>query len=50
MSEEAGTQKPVRRTLVWFDNSAHFPFLEEPHKFAEEMRKVAREAMVAEGK
>jgi pimeloyl-ACP methyl ester carboxylesterase len=31
------------KKLVWFDNSAHFPFLEEPQKFTEEMNKVARE-------
>lgn len=30
-----------RKEIVRFDDSAHFPFLEEPQKFAEEMRKVA---------
>jgi len=32
-----------RKEMVWFENSAHFPFLEEPQKFAEEIRKVALE-------
>ena len=35
--------KAPKKELVWFDNSAHFPFLEEPQKFAEEMRRVALE-------
>lgn len=30
-----------RKELVWFERSAHFPFLEEPDRFAAEMRKVA---------
>jgi pimeloyl-ACP methyl ester carboxylesterase len=29
-----------RKQIVWFDESAHFPFLEEPEKFAHEMRRV----------
>jgi pimeloyl-ACP methyl ester carboxylesterase len=29
-----------RKKLVWFENSAHFAFLEEPERFAEEMRVV----------
>jgi len=29
------------KQMVWFDNSAHFAFLEEPEKFALEMDKVA---------
>jgi pimeloyl-ACP methyl ester carboxylesterase len=32
--------KAPSKELVWFDNSAHFPFLEEPEKFAVEMRRV----------
>ena len=28
------------KKLVWFDESAHFPFLEEPAKFAAEMTRV----------
>jgi pimeloyl-ACP methyl ester carboxylesterase len=28
------------KELVWFENSAHFPFLEEPDRFAEEMLKI----------
>jgi pimeloyl-ACP methyl ester carboxylesterase len=33
---------PVKR-LVWFDRSAHFIFLEEPSRFATEMRRVTLE-------
>jgi pimeloyl-ACP methyl ester carboxylesterase len=29
------------KELVWFNASAHFPFLEEPNKFAAELRRVA---------
>jgi pimeloyl-ACP methyl ester carboxylesterase len=32
--------KAPSKELVWFENSAHFPFLEEPVKFAVEMRRV----------
>jgi len=32
-----------RKRMVWFENSAHFPFFEEPLKFAEEMQKVLDE-------
>jgi pimeloyl-ACP methyl ester carboxylesterase len=32
-----------RKRLVWFENSAHFPFFEEPLRFAEEMRKVFKD-------
>jgi pimeloyl-ACP methyl ester carboxylesterase len=28
------------KELVWFENSAHFPFFEEPDRFAEEMRRI----------
>lgn len=28
------------KEMVWFENSAHFPFLEEPERFAEEMRRI----------
>ena len=38
------------KKLVWFNNSAHFPFLEEPRKFAEEMRTVVRKTVAAKGK
>jgi pimeloyl-ACP methyl ester carboxylesterase len=31
------------KKMVWFDYSAHFVFLEEPSKFAAEMRRVAQE-------
>lgn len=30
------------KELIWFENSAHFPFLEEPDRFAEEMRKIEK--------
>ncbi len=33
---------PAKR-LVWFESSAHYPFLEEPGKFALEMKKVLKE-------
>jgi len=32
-----------RKEIVWFEESAHFPFLEEPEKFAREMLRVCRE-------
>jgi pimeloyl-ACP methyl ester carboxylesterase len=35
----AKLRAPLKR-WVWFEQSAHFPFFEEPLKFAEEMRKV----------
>ncbi|MEN6310474.1 MAG: alpha/beta hydrolase [Acidobacteriota bacterium] len=34
-----------RKRLVWFEESAHFPFFEEPEKFAREMERVRRETM-----
>jgi pimeloyl-ACP methyl ester carboxylesterase len=37
-------QAPVKR-MVWFEDSAHFPFFEEPLKFAEEMQKVLDETV-----
>jgi len=30
--------------LVWFDHSAHFPFLEEPQRFRQELLQVARDS------
>jgi pimeloyl-ACP methyl ester carboxylesterase len=30
-----------RKELVWFEESAHFPFLEEPAKFAAELRRIS---------
>ena len=33
---------PLKK-MVWFDRSAHFVFLEEPSRFAAEMRRVAEE-------
>jgi pimeloyl-ACP methyl ester carboxylesterase len=35
--------KAPRKRWVWFEQSAHFPFLEEPARFAEEMRNVRNE-------
>jgi pimeloyl-ACP methyl ester carboxylesterase len=35
--------KAPRKRWVWFEQSAHFPFLEEPARFAEEMRNVRSE-------
>jgi len=32
-----------QKTLVWFEDSAHFPFFEEPVRFTEEMTAVLRE-------
>jgi pimeloyl-ACP methyl ester carboxylesterase len=49
------TQEYLRRinapakNLVWFDNSAHFPFMEEPRKFLEELKKVTHESRIFEG-
>ncbi|HEY7574844.1 MAG TPA: alpha/beta hydrolase [Thermoanaerobaculia bacterium] len=38
----ARLQAPFKK-LVWFERSAHFPFLEEPSKFAAEMARVREE-------
>jgi len=35
-----------RKTFVWFEASAHFPFLEEPAHFLEVMRRVAAETAI----
>lgn len=32
--------KAPHKEVIWFEHSAHFPFLEEPKKFASEMLKV----------
>src|SRR5262249_22046464 len=32
-----------RKTMIWFQHSAHFPFLEEQAKFATAIDRVARE-------
>jgi pimeloyl-ACP methyl ester carboxylesterase len=37
-------QAPLKR-LVWFEESAHFPFFEEPEKFAREMERVRQETL-----
>jgi len=41
--EYAAKLQAPRKQIVWFDESAHFPFLEEPEKFAREMRGVRAE-------
>lgn len=41
--EYAAILDAPRKQLVWFEDSAHFPFLEEPEKFATEMERVRRE-------
>ena len=35
--------KAPNKQMVWFEQSAHFPFFEEPQIFAEEMERVAAE-------
>jgi pimeloyl-ACP methyl ester carboxylesterase len=42
--EYARRLQSPRKEVVWFNESAHFPFLEEPMKFAEEMKRVAHES------
>jgi pimeloyl-ACP methyl ester carboxylesterase len=37
-----GRMRSPKKRLVWFDRSAHFPFLEEPDVFARELEKIAR--------
>lgn len=34
--------KAPKKKLIWFENSAHFAFFEEPAKFTEEMEKLAK--------
>jgi len=41
--EYAGKLQAPRKQIVWFEESAHFPFLEEPEKFAQEMTRVRME-------
>jgi len=43
--EYASRLHAPRKELVWFEESAHFPFLEEPEKFAREMKRVAMEGL-----
>jgi pimeloyl-ACP methyl ester carboxylesterase len=38
--EYAERLQAPRKQLVWFEESAHFPFLEEPERFTDEMRRV----------
>ena len=39
-----------KKAFVWFERSAHFPFLEEPQRFAEVMRQVAAETAPGRGR
>jgi pimeloyl-ACP methyl ester carboxylesterase len=32
--------RAAHKEMIWFENSAHFPFLEEPARFADELRKI----------
>ena len=41
--EYAAKLQAPRKEIVWFEDSAHFPFLEESEKFAHEMNRVRRE-------
>lgn len=34
------TLRAPAKDLIWFERSAHFPFIEEPEKFRDEMRKI----------
>lgn len=34
------TLKTPQKQMVWFEDSAHFPFFEQPDRFAEAMRKI----------
>ncbi len=45
-TEEYGRRLQAhKKEIVWFEESAHFPFLEEPEKFAREMKRVAAESL-----
>jgi pimeloyl-ACP methyl ester carboxylesterase len=44
--EYAHRLRAPKSEVVWFEESAHFPFLEEPEKFAREMRRVAMESQL----
>jgi pimeloyl-ACP methyl ester carboxylesterase len=41
--EYARRLQAPKKEVVWFEESAHFPFLEEPEKFVREMKRVAAE-------
>lgn len=41
--EYAAKLQAPQKELVWFEDSAHFPFLEEPQRFADEMNRVRRQ-------
>ncbi|MFA5806269.1 MAG: alpha/beta hydrolase [Melioribacteraceae bacterium] len=35
--------KAPLKKIIWFNNSAHFPFYEEPYKFSAELQKIVKE-------
>lgn len=35
--------KAPKKQLIWFENSAHFAFFEQPQQFTEEMKKLVKE-------
>ncbi|MHB8095078.1 MAG: alpha/beta fold hydrolase [Candidatus Aminicenantales bacterium] len=39
------TLRAPAKDLIWFERSAHFPFIEEPEKFRDAMRKVLEKTM-----
>lgn len=43
VEEYLETLRAPSKKLVWFENSAHFPFYEEPDRFTNEMVKVLKE-------
>jgi pimeloyl-ACP methyl ester carboxylesterase len=43
VAEYVANLKAPRKELVWFESSAHFPFLEEPARFSAEMRRIKTE-------
>lgn len=44
--EYASRLQAPKKELVWFEQSAHFPFLEEPDRFADQMRRIAAECVM----
>jgi pimeloyl-ACP methyl ester carboxylesterase len=41
--EYATKLQAPRKRIVWFEDSAHFPFLEEPARFCQELHRVREE-------
>jgi pimeloyl-ACP methyl ester carboxylesterase len=44
IDEYLGVIDAPAKTMVWFEKSAHFPFYEEPERFAEQMKRVSMES------